>query len=66
MTFSDIHQRVAAELPFERFLGQLCYSYECNLNDPDGAGDYPWHLTVEEHRCVEDNSRVMYLMVVGI
>ena len=65
MFFSDIHQRVAADISFNAFIGQLCYSYECNLNDPDATPgeDFPWDLTYEEYRWVEDNCNIMYLMI---
>ena len=67
MFFSDIHQRVAADISFDAFIGQLCYALECNLNDPDAipGEDLLVDLTWEEYRWVESNSNILYLLFDG-
>ena len=66
MFFSDIHQRVAPEISFDDFIGQLCNWYD-GLDGWDDPADWPcpWDLTIDEDSFVSSNARTMYLMVVG-
>ena len=66
MFFSDIHQRVAADISFDDFIGQLCNWYD-GLDGWDDPTDWPcpWDLTKQEFWFVCDNLAVMYLLVVG-
>ena len=66
MSFTDIHQRVAADLSFADFIGQLSQWLDA-LDAVDNCDDEPcpWDITTTEWHFICDHTRVLYLMVVG-